>query len=84
MPAAFYRKLGGFALLPLMEDVEMVRRIGRKRLAFLRSAARSDAARYQSDGFLSRSCRNMLLTTLYLLGVPSQWLADFYAGRRKT
>ena len=83
IPSAFYRNLGGFALLPLMEDVEIMRRITGKRLVLLRSEARSDAARYQSDGFLSRSCRNILLTTFYLLGVPAQRLASFYTGRKR-
>lgn len=79
----FYRSLDGFAILPLMEDVELMRRIGRKRLALLRSRACSDAVRYQSDGFLSRTTRNAILTSLFLLGVPADRLASFYETRRK-
>ena len=81
--ADFYRSLDGFAILPLMEDVELVRRIGRKRLALLRSRACSDAVRYQSDGFLARATRNITLTSLFLLGVPAERLANFYDTKSK-
>ena len=86
LPRNFYEKLGGFAMLEFMEDVEMMRRIGRRRLALLRSRAVSDAVRYRNDGFLARSSRNVALTSLYLLGVPASRLAGFYAsgrGRRR-
>lgn len=79
---SFYRALGGFAALPLMEDVDLIRRIGRKRLALLRSQAYSDAVRYESDGFLARMTRNSVLTSLFLLGVPANRLANFYDTKR--
>ena len=82
IPAEFYRALGGFAVLPFMEDVDLIRRIGRKRLAFLRSRAYSDAVRYESDGFFARMVRNTALTSLFLLGVPANRLAGFYDTKK--
>lgn len=79
----FYRSLDGFTILPLMEDVELMRRIGRKRLALLRSRACSDATRYRSDGFFARTTRNAILTSLFLLGVSADRLATFYETRKK-
>lgn len=81
IPRYFYLSLGGFAMLPLMEDVEMARRIGRARLALLRCKAKSDAHRYRSDGFLARTTRNALLLVLYLLGTAPERLAQFYSTR---
>ena len=74
----FYRTLGGFRPMPLMEDVDIVRRIGRRRLAFLASKAVTSAARYERRGYIVRPVWNFMLLSLYLLGVPPRVLARFY------
>src|SRR5207302_7038411 len=45
-----YRSLGGYRPLPLMEDVDLVRRIGRRNLVGLGTTATTSAARYRRDG----------------------------------
>ena len=74
----FYWALGGHPAIPLMEDVALIRRIGRKRLAILDHAAITSAARYRRDGWLLRPARNVALVTLYFLGVPPRMLARLY------
>lgn len=74
----FYRALGGFRAWPLMEDVDLVRRIGRRRLRFLRSVARTSAERWRRDGWLGRSLRNLVCLTLYLVGIPPRLLLRLY------
>jgi rSAM/selenodomain-associated transferase 2 len=76
--APLYRALGGFAPLPLMEDVDLVRRLGRSRLAALDVAAVTSAARYRRDGYWRRPARNLLCLSLYLAGVPPRHVARFY------
>lgn len=73
-----YRQIGGFRPLPLMEDVDIVRRIGRRRLAFLASRAVTSAARYERRGYVVRPLWNFTLLSLYLLGVPPRVLARLY------
>ena len=73
-----YRKLGGYRPLPLMEDVDMVRRIGRRRLVMLRSHAVTSAERFRKEGYLRRSLRNLSILFLYALRVPAQLLARLY------
>lgn len=73
-----YGELGGYPDWPLMEDVGLVERIGRARLALLKSRAVTSAARYQRDGFLVRPLRNLSILTLYKLGVTPQRLARLY------
>jgi len=75
---AFYDRIGGFRPLPLMEDVELVRRIGRRRLVALDGAAVTSAARYRRDGWWARPLRNLTLLTLYFLGLPPGWLRRLY------
>ncbi len=72
-----YDRLGGFAPLPLMEDVDLVRRLGR-RVAMLRHAAVTDAGRYRRDGYLLRPLRNWTCLTLYFLKVPPHVLLRLY------
>lgn len=74
-----YDKLGGFRPLPLMEDVDLVRRIGRRRLVMLRSKAVTSPARYLKRGYLTRIARNALCLTLYYLHVPPRYIARIYA-----
>jgi len=74
----FYEALGGFAPLPLMEDVELVRRIGRHRLRPLGVAAVSSARRYREAGFVRRPLRNLLCLSLYFAGVPPTRIARLY------
>jgi rSAM/selenodomain-associated transferase 2 len=74
----FYWALGGHPTIPLMEDVALARRIGRRRLAILEHRAITSAARYRRDGWLLRPARNLALVSLYFLGVPPGLLARLY------
>lgn len=75
---AHYQAIGGFRPLPLMEDVDLVRRIGRQRLRSLPAAAITSAERWHRDGWLKRSSRNLLYLLLYRAGVPPHRLAELY------
>ncbi len=75
---AFYDGLGGFRPLPLMEDVDLIRRIGRTRLQVLDAHAVTSAAKYRRDGYWGRSLRNLGLLCLYYLGIPPTLLARMY------
>ncbi len=70
--------VGGFDDLPLMEDVDLVRRIGRARLTQLDSDAVTSAARYRSDGWWARPLRNLAILTLWHLGVAPARLVKLY------
>ncbi|MGB3810274.1 MAG: TIGR04283 family arsenosugar biosynthesis glycosyltransferase [Parvibaculum sp.] len=74
-----YDRIGGFRDLPLMEDVDLVRRIGRRRMVLLRSRAVTSPERYLKDGFATRMARNALCITLYYLRVPPRFIARIYA-----
>lgn len=75
---AFYGRLGGYRPLPLMEDVDLVRRIGAGRLDILNTAAVTSAARYRRDGWWLRPARNLVCLSLYFIGVPPQGIAWLY------
>lgn len=78
IPTELYRSIGGFADIPIMEDVDLARRLGRRRLVLLRSAAVTSAVRYRNDGYLRRTARNVVLLSLYLSGISPARLVRLY------
>ncbi len=78
IPKSLYKSIGGYRPLPLMEDVDLVRRLGRKRLVMMRSKAVSSAQRYKSDGYISRIARNAACLSLYYLRVPPAAIVRLY------
>lgn len=77
---AFYAEVGGFRDLPLMEDVDLARRIGRRRLVALDAEAVTSAERYQRDGWLVRPMRNLGCLTLYLAGLSPHAIRRLYGS----
>jgi len=78
IPRRLYNELGGFRPLPLMEDVDMVRRLGRRRLVMLRSRAVTSAIRYRQAGYGRRVARNLTCLALYFLRLPPTMIARLY------
>jgi len=78
MARACYQRLGGFRPLPLMEDVDLVRRIGRRNLVALDAEAITSARRYERDGWLRRPLRNLTCLALYFAGLPASLLQRLY------
>jgi rSAM/selenodomain-associated transferase 2 len=74
-----YDRIGGFRPLPLMEDVDLVRRIGRARLQHLDVEAVTSAEGYRRWGWWPRALRNLALLALYFLGVPPRLLQRLYS-----
>ena len=73
-----YDRCGGFRALPLMEDVDLVRRIGRANLIALDAEALTSADRYERDGWLVRPLRNLSCLALYFTGLPPPLLRRLY------
>ena len=75
---ALLRDVGSIRPLPLMEDVDLVRRIGRQRLTQIDAAAVTSAAKWERDGWLYRSARNLLCLGLWFAGVAPRHIALLY------
>ena len=73
-----YRELGGFKPMPLMEDVDLMRRLKRSQLVMLHSRAVTSGVRYRNEGYVVRSLRNLGCMLLYFLRVPTRVLTRLY------
>jgi hypothetical protein len=71
-------KVGGYRPLPLFEDVDLVRRLGRRRIRQLGADAVTSARRWEKGGWLGRSVRNLFLVGLYGVGMPPERIANLY------
>jgi rSAM/selenodomain-associated transferase 2 len=78
LPATLYREIGGYRPMGLMEDVDIIRRLGRQRVSLLRARAVTAATRFRRDGYPARIARNLTCLTLYYLRVPERVLTRLY------
>lgn len=77
-----YRAAGGYPAIPLMEDVALVRRLGRSRLRGLDATAITSAARFEAEGWTRRGARNLSCLALYAAGVSPDRIAIRYTRPR--
>ncbi len=70
--------VGGIKPLPLLEDADLVRRLGRRRLALLPADAVTSPAKWERDGWTRRSLRNVACLALWYAGVPPRVIARLY------
>ena len=79
---SLYEIIGGYRDMPLMEDVDFIRRLTRARgrgvLHVLSSRATTSADRYEREGYLKRVIKNFVLLMRYQLGASPEALAREY------
>ncbi|MBA4174844.1 MAG: glycosyl transferase family 2, partial [Hyphomicrobium sp.] len=75
-----YSKIGGYRVMPLMEDVDIVQRLKRRQIILLRPRAVTSALRYRRDGYLRRVMKNQFCLLLYMLRVPVGRIAQVYGA----
>ncbi|MFQ5562207.1 MAG: TIGR04283 family arsenosugar biosynthesis glycosyltransferase [Parvularculaceae bacterium] len=77
-----YDDIGGFRDMPLFEDVDIVRRLvrkkGRRALCALKAQAVTSAERYARDGYVRRVLKNAWCLALYKAGVAPERIMKVY------
>lgn len=77
--ASLFHLMKGYAEIPLMEDVEFVRRLNKRgRIAFIREPVITSSRRYAKYGGPKVIFRNKITKLGFALGVSSERLARFY------
>jgi cellulose synthase/poly-beta-1,6-N-acetylglucosamine synthase-like glycosyltransferase len=78
-----YIKAGGFAPIPLMEDVDLAKKLGRiGRFCMVRARVYTSARRWQQEGLCARTLKNYSLLLRYALGSSPFVLAKKYPDSR--
>lgn len=74
-----FQTLGGYKEIPLMEDVDIIRRMKKLgRIAVLRKKAVTSGRRWVSKGLFRTAAINQLTMLMYHLGVSPERLARLY------
>jgi rSAM/selenodomain-associated transferase 2 len=78
-----YFRVGGFKDLPLMEDVDLVRRLNKiGKFKLVKARVRTSARRYDRNGIVYTTVRNWSLIIRYLLGQSPERLHRLYSDAR--
>lgn len=78
IPRRLYDEVGGYRPIPVMEDIDLNRRLGARRLKILRARAITSAQRYQSEGYVKRALKNQMCLFMFALNVPAARILQFY------
>ena len=76
----YFNQIGGYKEIPLMEDVELMRRIkkSRKKIWIFYDRVMTSPRRWEKEGIIYCTLRNWAIQALYLLGVSPHKLTNFY------
>ena len=77
-----YRRLGGYKEIPIMEDVDLCRRIGLSNIEIIDSFATTSARRYKNVGIFTRGLQNVLCLSLYFLGLSPKIIQKLYGSKK--
>ncbi len=74
-----FRRIGGYRNLPLMEDVDLVRRLRAEgRVRILPDTIHTSPRRWEEEGTFRVTLRNLLFLILFLFGIPPRFFARHY------
>ena len=74
-----FRKMGGYASLPICEDLEFFRRMRYQgKVMVLDQVAAVSPRRWQVEGTFFVTFRNLLIASLFILGFPPHLLSRWY------
>jgi rSAM/selenodomain-associated transferase 2 len=74
-----FEEMGGYALLPICEDLEFFQRLRKSgRVILLDEKATTSARRWEKEGILVTTLRNGLIAILFLMGFPPKLLSKYY------
>ena len=76
----YFNQIGGYKEIPLMEDVELMRRIKRSgdKIRIFYDRVMTSPRRWEKEGVVYCTLRDWTLQVLYFLGISPDKLAKFY------
>ena len=84
LTAGTFHKLGGFPELPIMEDFELMRQLGKLgRIEIISTPVLTSARRWQKRGIIQTTLINQMVVIGYLWGVSPIRLSHWYRDRSK-
>jgi rSAM/selenodomain-associated transferase 2 len=78
-----FQALGGYADMPILEEVDLMRRLRRAglRIGFAKGRSVTSPRRWEAEGVWRRTFTNWAIILLFLLGVPPERLTRLHKAR---
>ena len=78
--AVVFHSIGGFRHIDIMEDIDLMQRLKRRRyrIRFADAPVRTSPRRWEKEGVLYTTIRNWILSTLFYLGASPDRLKRYY------
>ena len=75
-----FRAMGGFKNIPIMEDIDLMRRVRKRRenIILVPEQVSTSPRRWEREGVLFCTLRNWILASLFILGVDPGVLKKYY------
>lgn len=79
----YFHMIGGYNRIPIMEDVDIMRRIKKRgdTIEIIGKRVQTDPRRWEKEGLVFGTLRNWMLMLLYLMGVSPHKLVRYYKQR---
>ena len=76
----YFNKIGGYKEIPLMEDVELMKRIKKRgdKIYIFSDRVFTSPRRWEKEGIICCTLRNWIIIILYLIGISPDKLARYY------
>jgi GT2 family glycosyltransferase len=76
----FFREMGGFPEIPIMEDLELMTRIRKQgcKIAILPEKSRTSPRRWKKEGTARCTLRNWIIRIFYHFGVSTDTISRYY------
>jgi rSAM/selenodomain-associated transferase 2 len=80
MRRSYFEDMGGYPEIPLMEDVELMKRVKQRkgRIIILPAAVATSSRKWETEGVSYTIVRNWIIQALYLFGMPAERLVRYY------
>jgi rSAM/selenodomain-associated transferase 2 len=85
MPQEYLFRIGGFAEIPIMEDLDLMRRIKKRKdkIYISKERVKTSARRWEKEGIIYCVLRTWILASLYCLGMSPDKLVKYYHHYKK-
>ena len=74
----YYQKIGGYKKVKIMEDLDIIKKIGGKNLIILDAYIKTSSENYVRDGWIYRPFKNIICLILFLFKIDTNTIYKFY------
>jgi len=81
-----FNEIGGYSNIPIMEDIDIMLKLKKMKyqITILNTSIKTSARRWETQGILYCSMRNIVLSSLFYLGTDPNKLVNYYDKKNRS